>query len=65
MLRVITLNLNGIRSAVRKGLLPWLARRGAGVVCLQELKAQAAAIHQELRFSDPAPLTIDYRWDGS
>jgi exodeoxyribonuclease-3 len=42
MLRVITLNLNGIRSATSKGLFRWLARQKADVVCVQELKAQAA-----------------------
>ena len=42
MLRIITLNLNGIRSAVRKGFLDWLAASEADVVCVQELKAHAA-----------------------
>jgi len=40
MFRIITLNLNGIRSAVNKGLLEWLAAQKADVVCLQEVKAQ-------------------------
>jgi len=40
MLRIIALNLNGIRSAVNKGLLPWLVAQKADVVCVQELKAQ-------------------------
>jgi exodeoxyribonuclease III len=40
MLRVITLNLNGIRSAANKGFLPWLAAQGADCVCLQEVRAQ-------------------------
>ena len=39
MLRVITLNLNGIRSAVAKGFLRWLARQNADCVCMQEIKA--------------------------
>ena len=39
MLRVITLNLNGIRSAVAKGFLAWLARQKADCVCMQEIKA--------------------------
>ena len=39
-MRVITLNLNGLRSAARKGFYPWLRRQKADVVCLQELKAQ-------------------------
>ncbi len=42
MLRVITLNLNGIRSAVSKGYLGWLARQKADCVCMQEVKAQPA-----------------------
>jgi exodeoxyribonuclease-3 len=41
-LRVLTLNVNGIRSAAKKGLFPWLAAQKADVICLQEIKAQAA-----------------------
>ena len=40
MLRIITLNLNGIRSALAKGFPRWLARQRPDVVCLQEVKAQ-------------------------
>ena len=40
MLRIVTLNLNGIRSAVKKGWLEWLAGQNADIVCVQELKAQ-------------------------
>jgi exodeoxyribonuclease-3 len=39
--RVITVNVNGMRSAVRRGLLPWLARQDADVICLQEIRATA------------------------
>ena len=39
-MRVITLNVNGIRSAAKKGLFSWLAAQRADVVCLQEVKAQ-------------------------
>ncbi len=39
MLRIITLNLNGIRSAFAKGFPQWLARQRADVVCLQEVRA--------------------------
>jgi exodeoxyribonuclease-3 len=41
-MRIITVNLNGIRSAARKGFYEWLAQQDADVVCLQELKSQAA-----------------------
>lgn len=41
-MRIITLNLNGIRSACNKGLLEWFAGQNADILCVQELKAQAA-----------------------
>jgi exodeoxyribonuclease III len=41
-LRIITLNLNGIRSATSKGFFDWLTAQNADIVCVQELKAQAA-----------------------
>jgi len=46
--RIITLNVNGIRSAERKGFLRWLARSRADVVCVQEIKAQAADMSAKL-----------------
>ncbi|MCL2308825.1 MAG: exodeoxyribonuclease III [Proteobacteria bacterium] len=40
MMRIISLNVNGIRSAERKGLSDWLTRLSPwDVLCLQELKA--------------------------
>jgi exodeoxyribonuclease III len=48
MLRVITLNLNGIRSAAAKGVFRWLARQRADLVCVQELKAQAKDMTAEM-----------------
>jgi exodeoxyribonuclease-3 len=36
----MTVNVNGIRSAARKGFFQWLARQKADVVCIQETKAQ-------------------------
>jgi exodeoxyribonuclease-3 len=40
-MRIISLNVNGIRSAARKGLFEWLPRQRADIVCLQEIKAGA------------------------
>jgi exodeoxyribonuclease-3 len=40
MLRIISANLNGIRSAVKKGFLPWAIQQKADFICMQELKAQ-------------------------
>lgn len=39
MLRVISLNANGIRAAARKGFFDWLPSQNADVVCIQETKA--------------------------
>jgi exodeoxyribonuclease-3 len=52
MIRIITLNLNGIRSATRKGWLAWVAAQSADVICVQELKAQEADLGEELRRID-------------
>ena len=43
-MRIITLNVNGVRSAARKGLFAWLPKQRADVVCLQETKAQEAQL---------------------
>lgn len=40
MPRIISANLNGIRSADKKGFFNWLAGSGGDIVCVQELKAQ-------------------------
>lgn len=39
-MKIITLNVNGIRSAARKGFYDWMEAQDADVVCLQETKAQ-------------------------
>ncbi|HQR51618.1 MAG TPA: exodeoxyribonuclease III [Methylophilaceae bacterium] len=41
MLRIISANLNGIRSASSKGFYDWLQQQNADLLCMQELKAQA------------------------
>ena len=47
-MRVITLNVNGIRSAANKGLFRWLAAQKADVVCLQEMKCHASDLDAKL-----------------
>lgn len=49
MLRIISLNLNGIRSACSKNVLPWADAQQADIVCLQELKAQLPDLTPEMR----------------
>ena len=47
-MRIISANLNGIRSAANKGFFLWLAAQHADVVCLQELKAQITDLSREM-----------------
>ena len=58
MLRIITLNLNGIRAASSKGFFPWLEKQAADFVCLQEIKAQDKDISPDMRH--PAQLQAHY-----
>ncbi|GAB98314.1 exodeoxyribonuclease-3 [Kineosphaera limosa] len=44
MLRVASLNINGIRAGQRRGFGPWLAGRGCDVVGLQEVRCPVAAL---------------------
>ena len=52
MLKIISANLNGIRSAAKKGFFNWMAKQDADVICVQELKAQAADLTQEFLAPD-------------
>jgi exodeoxyribonuclease-3 len=49
VVKIITLNLNGIRSASRKDFFKWMARQRADAVCVQEIKAQAADLSDAVR----------------
>jgi exodeoxyribonuclease-3 len=51
-LRVITVNLNGIRSAAKKGFYTWMQAQNADVICLQEIKAQESDLQEEI-FNPP------------
>lgn len=46
-MRIITLNVNGIRSAEKKGALRWLAKQDADVICLQEVRAPDSIFEQD------------------
>jgi exodeoxyribonuclease-3 len=47
-MRVITVNLNGIRSALRKGFFEWMRLQDADFICIQELKAQEKDMTEEM-----------------
>ena len=48
-MKIITINVNGIRSAYKKGLLDWMYRQHADVICIQETKAQFYQLPDELQ----------------
>lgn len=39
-MKIVTFNLNGIRSAINKGLFEWLQEESPDILCVQETKAQ-------------------------
>ena len=47
-MRIITANLNGIRSAANKGFFTWLQKQNADVICVQEVKAQQPDLTTEM-----------------
>ncbi len=47
-MKIITLNVNGMRAAHRKGLFPWLKEQNPDVVCLQEIRAQTSQLPEEV-----------------
>ncbi|MBM3364724.1 MAG: exodeoxyribonuclease III [Betaproteobacteria bacterium] len=46
-MKIISANLNGIRSAAKKNFFDWMAKQNANFVCVQELKAQQADMTPE------------------
>ena len=47
-MRIISYNVNGIRSALNKGFAEWLEKENPDVLCLQETKAQPEQIDRVL-----------------
>jgi exodeoxyribonuclease-3 len=46
-MKVVSLNLNGIRASARKGVFAWLASLSPDVICVQETKAQMVHLPME------------------
>ncbi len=46
-MRIISYNVNGIRSAINKGFLDWLKTDPADIICLQEIKANKENVNVE------------------
>ena len=43
-MHVVSLNVNGIRAAVRRGLVGWVAERRPDLICLQEIRATGSQL---------------------
>ena len=56
-MRIITLNINGIRAAARKGFFTWMVRQRADIICLQETRAQYDQLN-----ADPVYFPKSYRY---
>ena len=63
-MRIITANLNGIRSAANKGFFTWLQTTNADVICLQELKAQANDMTAEMLAALPSGMPASKGYFG-
>ncbi len=51
-MRIISANLNGIRSAAKKGFFEWMVSVDPDVVCVQETKAQEHQLEAELHYPE-------------
>ena len=48
-MKIVSLNLNGIRSACKKGFLQWLTKQKADITCLQEIRIQSKQLIGEMQ----------------
>ena len=48
-MRIITLNMNGIRSASNKGVFSWLDSQEADFICVQEVKAHESDLTDDMK----------------
>jgi exodeoxyribonuclease-3 len=47
-MKIITFNVNGIRAAIKKGLIEWLEQENPDVLCLQEIKLSETELVEDL-----------------
>lgn len=51
-MKVITVNVNGIRSAASKGFFEWVKQQNADIVCLQEVRADLSQLTDKIFYPD-------------
>ena len=47
-MKIISYNINGIRAAIKKGLIEWIKSINPDVICLQEIKAFKNQFNEQL-----------------
>ena len=47
-MKIVSWNVNGVRSVTKKGMLQWLAKESPDLLCLQEVKAQVADLEETI-----------------
>ena len=47
-MKIITLNVNGIRASAKKGLFDWFKKEDPDLICLQEVRAQLGDIQDTI-----------------
>lgn len=47
-MKILSWNVNGLRSVYRNGFMQWLKESNAEIICLQEIKAQESQLPEEL-----------------
>ena len=57
-MKLVSWNVNGLRSIARKGFWPWLAAESPDILCLQETKASPDQLEPDL--ADPAGYSACY-----
>ena len=49
MLNIITLNVNGLRSTIRKGFRDWIINSNADIICVQEIRIKDSELSDNMR----------------
>ena len=48
-MKIVTYNINGLRAAVRQGLLDWIEKENADIYCFQEVRANEQKTREILK----------------
>lgn len=51
-MKIASINVNGIRDAVDRGFLDWLAQQDADVVCVQNIKAKSFELGDHILYPE-------------